>query len=87
MRPKINVCTGARSRLLAIVPADGSWVGATVSVDGQAIGTITTSTWQGIHVPLGRHTLRVEKTGRDAVVKQITVPDGLIREPTEVTVP
>jgi hypothetical protein len=87
MRPKVDVCTGARSRQLGLVPNDAGWVGATVSVDGQPIGSVTTSNWQGLYVPVGRHTLRIEKPGREALVREITMSDGVLRESPEVTLP
>ncbi len=87
-RPRLSVCTGAQSRGVTLAPSDVRWVGATVSVDGEPIGLITTSAWQaGFYVPLGRHVLRVEQRGRDRFVKQITVPDGLVREDQVIELP
>lgn len=85
-RPKVNVCTGARSRsvIVTITPPDAGWIGAAISVDGQPIGTMTTRHAQSVDVPLGRHVLQVEKTGRVAMRREITVPDGKLREPPEV---
>lgn len=83
-RPKVNVCTGARSRSVIITPPDAGWIGAAISVDGQAIGTITARHAQSIDVPLGRHVLHLEKAGRRAIKREITVPDGTLREPPEI---
>lgn len=83
-RPKVNVCSGARSRSVIITPPDAGWIGAAISIDGQPIGTITAGHAQSIDIPLGRHVLQVEKAGRVAMKREITVPDGTLREPPEV---
>lgn len=83
-RPKVNVCTGARSRGVIITPPDAGWIGAAISVDGQVIGTITARHAQSVDVPLGRHVLQVEKAGRGMMKREITVPGGTLREAPEV---
>jgi hypothetical protein len=83
-RPKVNVCTGARSRSVIITPPDAGWIGAVISVDGQSIGTITAGHAQSVDVPLGRHVLQAEKPDRAVIKREITVPDGTLREPPEV---
>ena len=83
-RPKVNVCSGTRSRSVIIMPPDPGWTGATISIDGQVIGRITADHAQSVDVPLGRHILQVAKSGRGTLQREITVPDGRLREPPEV---
>jgi hypothetical protein len=83
-RPKVNVCTGARSRSVIITSPDAGWIGAAISADGEPIGTITAGHAHSVEVPLGRHVLQVEKAGRAAIKREITIPDGTLRQAPEV---
>src|SRR5215212_4833148 len=71
----------ARRRRAEAAPlhCDQSWIGATISVDGQPVGRITAGHNETVDVPLGRHVLKVEKAGRAATRREITVPDGTLR--------
>jgi len=83
-RPKVNVCSGVRSRDVYITAPDDGWIGAAISIDGQPIGTITAGHTQSVHVRLGRHVLRVEKADRAAIKRESSVADGTLREPPVV---
>jgi hypothetical protein len=87
MRPRLNVCSGERSRDMYITPRDKSWIGATISVDGQPVGKITAGHTETVYVPIGLHILQIKKAGRTAIRREITVPDGTLRRPQEVELP
>jgi hypothetical protein len=86
-RPKVNLCSGARSRVVMIVPRDNSWIGAAITADGQSVGGVTAGHAQGVYVPLGRYVLSVDKAGREPLKVEINVPDGTLREPPTVKLP
>jgi hypothetical protein len=86
-RPKVGLCSGARSRSVMIVPRDDSWIGAAITVNGQSIGVVTAGHAQGVYVPLGRYVLNVDKAGREPLKLEINVPDGTLREPPTVKLP
>lgn len=87
MRPRSDLCSGARSRAMMIVPGHESWIGAVISVDGREIGTVTTGHPQNLYVPVGRVVLKVTKAGRDPISVEVSVPDGTVRNPPMLQLP
>lgn len=86
-RPKLDICSGGRSRHIMIVPHDDSWIGGAITANGKSVGTVTAGHAQGVYVPLGRYVLQFEKAGLAPLKIEIAVPDGTLREPPRVVLP
>ena len=84
--PRLDVCSGQIARRFVITAPTTSWVGATISVDGNEVARVRYRN-DSVYLPVGRHTLRVEKSGGEAFVRDIDVPEGLLREAPEISLP
>jgi len=84
--PRLDVCTRQLSRQFVIVAPTTDWVGATISVDGDEVARVLYRN-DSVYLPVGQHTLRIVRAGREALVRKIDVPEGLLREPPEIRLP
>ena len=52
-RPKVDLCSGIRSRHVLVMPHDDSWIGATIMADGRPVGRVRAGNAEYVSVPLG----------------------------------
>jgi hypothetical protein len=84
--PRLDVCSGQLSRRFVITAPTTAWVGATITVDGNEVARVRYRS-DSVYLAVGRHTLRVEKPGGEAFVRDIDVSEDLLRQAPEISLP
>ena len=84
--PRLDVCSGQLSRRFVITAATTAWVGAAITVDGNEVARVRYRN-DSVYLPVGRHTLRIEKLGGEAFVRDIDVSEDLLREAPAISLP
>jgi hypothetical protein len=84
--PRLDVCSGQLSRRFVITAPTTAWVDAVITVDGKEVARVRYRN-DSVYLPVGRHTLRVEKAGGEAFVRDINVTEDLLREAPEISLP
>lgn len=84
--PRLDVCTRQQFRRFVITAPTTAWVGAMMTIDGNEIGRVRYRN-DSVYVPLGRHTLRVEKPDMPPVIRELDVTDGQVKEAPEIVLP
>jgi hypothetical protein len=84
--PRLDVCSGQQFRRFVITAPTTAWVGAAINVDGTEVARVRYRN-DSVYLPLGQHTLRIEKSGREPIVREMDVPGGQVREAPEINLP